>query len=205
MTQTLLSSWNYVFSCREEREDAALEGFYRTLRREKSEPSEAMLSGRAFEDEVYKVVAGLPREPHPKWEPGILAVAEVLKGSQTQVKLSRETDIAGRTYLLYGILDALKAGVIYDVKFTVKSIASSSSSYEVGKYFNSAQHSAYLALLPEAHEFRYLVSDGTDTAFETYNRRNTRPIENIITEFAASLEAMGLTDVYEKHWRTNDG
>jgi hypothetical protein len=190
-----------MFSCREGQEDSAKEDFLRTLRREKGEPSEAMLKGRAFEDEVYKELAGAARQkPHPCWEDGINAVAEILEGAQTQVILSRETEVSGRKFLMYGILDALKAGVIYDVKFTVKSLASASSSYDVGKYLESPQHPIYLSMLPEAYEFNYLISDGTDMAVETYRRRETRPAEDLIAEFIASVDAMGLMSLYEEKW-----
>jgi hypothetical protein len=200
ITQTLLSSLKYVYSCKEGQEDAAYEDFLLTLKREKGEPNEAMLKGREFEDEVYKEAAGASRLPHPEWEEGIRAVATLIKGAQTQVIASREMDVAGRKFLIYGVLDALKAGVIYDVKFTVKSLTSSSSSYDVGKYLDSPQHPVYLAMLPEAYEFRYLVSDGTDVATETYNRRGTRPIEDLIAEFLSSVESMGLLPLYEERW-----
>jgi hypothetical protein len=200
MTQTLPGAWNYLFSCREGQEDSASEDFLRVLRREKGEPTEAMLKGRAFEDEVYKEISGARRKPHPEWEDGIRAVATTIKGAQTQVTASREIEIAGRKFLLYGILDALKAGVIYDVKFTVKSLASASSSYDVGKYLTSPQHPVYMALVPEAYEFRYIISDGTDAVVETYRRKETQPVEKIIAEFVASLEAMGLLSLYEEKW-----
>jgi hypothetical protein len=101
---------------------------------------------------------------------------------------------------MYGILDALKAGIIFDVKFTVKSLTSGSSSYEVGKYLESPQHPVYLSMLQEAYKFSYLISDGTDVAVETYRRRETRPAEDIIAEFIASVDAMGLLPLYEEKW-----
>jgi hypothetical protein len=200
VTYSLLNAWNYMFSCRDVSEDGAKEDFLRTLRREKGEKTEAMLKGSAFEDEVYKEVAGAARRrPHPDWEEGIVAVAAMLKGAQTQVILSRETEIAGRRFLLYGISDALKAGVIYDVKFTVKSFEKPDG-YTVGKYLTSPQHPMYLSMLPEAYEFRYLISDGTDAVVETYRRRETRPAEDLIAEFIASVDAMGLLPLYEEKW-----
>jgi hypothetical protein len=199
MTQTLLGAWGYMFSCREGLEESATDDFLRTLRREKGEPTEAMLNGRAFEDEVYKEIAGTRRGPHPDWEGGITAVAALLKEAQTQVIASREAEIAGRKFLLYGILDALKAGVVYDVKFTVKKFEKKGG-YEVGKFLTSPQHPVYMALVPEAYEFRYIISDGTDAVVETYRRKETQPVEKIIAEFVASLDAMGLLSLYEEKW-----
>lgn len=53
ITQTLLSSWAYVFNCRDECAEDAMADFLRTLNREKTEATEAMLDGIAFENEVY--------------------------------------------------------------------------------------------------------------------------------------------------------
>ena len=200
MTQSLLSSWNYLYSCYEGQEENALEDFMRTLRREPSVPNEAMQSGIDFEREVTKAVARLPRVPHKNWEDGIKAVATVLNGAQMQVKASRNIEVGGTNFLLYGILDALKAGIIYDVKFTVKSLASGSSSYAPGKYLDGAQHSAYLAIVPEAYEFHYLVSDGKDLCTEIYRRSETRPIEEIIAEFMDSIASMDLLPLYQEKW-----
>lgn len=200
ITQSLLSSWGYMFSCWEGQEDKALEEFLQTLRRERRTPNEAMQNGIDFEREVYKVAAGLPRKEHKSWEQGIKSVATVLRGAPTQVKLSREIEVGGQKFLVYGILDALKAGIIYDVKFTNKSLTTSSPSYTVGKYLDSVQHPAYFELVPEATEFHYLVSDGKDMCREVYRRGNTRPFAEIIADFMDSLKGMGLMELYESKW-----
>ena len=200
ITQSLLSAWSYLYACQEGQEDNAREDFERTLRRERSEPTEAMQNGIDFEREVYKKAARLPRKPHEKWERGIDAVATVIKGAPVQVKLSRDIEVSGRKFLLYGILDALKAGIIYDVKFTNKSLTSSSPSYSVGKYLESAQHPVYFGLVPEAYEFHYLVSDGVDLCTEAYRREASRPVTEIIAEFMASVESMGLLPLYMEKW-----
>jgi hypothetical protein len=193
MTQSLLSSWNYMYNCREECAEEAKESFLRTLRREPTYQTEDMLNGIEFEQEVYKEAAGEKRDPHPKWEKGISATASFLLRAPTQVKLSSTLVVDGRSFLLYGILDALKLGVIYDVKF--------SGSYEAGKYLDSPQHSMYFQLCPEAYRFLYLVSDGEDLFVEPYKRNLTRPISEIISEFMRSIELMGLLDVYLDKWK----
>lgn len=192
ITQSLLSSWNYIFSCRDGYEDDAMEEFKKKLLREPTEPSEAMLNGIAFEEEVYKESAGVQRTPHPLWESGITAVASIIQGAPVQIRLSKEAEIGGHRFLLYGILDALKAGVIYDVKF--------SRSYEAGKFLDSPQHSMYLELVPEAWAFTYLVSDGKDLYRETYRRKETTPIQEIIEQFIGSITDMGLFETYKEHW-----
>ena len=101
------------------------------------------------------------------------------------------------TFLVYGILDALQAGVIYDVKFRNKSLGSEDI---YGKYLNSPQHPAYFYIVPEATEFRYLVSDGEELYQEVYARENTRFIGDIIAEFISSLESMDLLERYKQNW-----
>lgn len=95
--------------------------------------------------------------------------------------------------VLYGRLDALKAGTIYDIKF--------SKSYERGKYFGSTQHPTYLRIIPEATEFVYLVSNGVDVWHEEYRRGEVFPIEPTIQNFFYWLEDAGLAGVYEQFWQ----
>ena len=199
ITQSLISSWSYMYDCFEGCEEDAYNDFLRTLRREPCEQTEAMLNGIAFENEVYKEAQGKPRTPHEKWEKGIKAVAAVLKDAPVQIPMSRVLDIGGYDLLVYGVLDALKAGVIYDVKFISKSFGSAELA---GKYLNSPQHPAYLYMLPAAREFTYLVSDGEDLYTETYTRAETRPFEEIALEFLRSLEEMNLIDLYKEKWQT---
>jgi len=193
VTQSLLSSWNYLFNCWEGKEDEAMEGFLQTLRREPTMPTDAMLNGIEFEREVYNELAGAQRTPHRQWEAGILAVATALGGAQIQVvPPSVVINLGGKSFVLYGKLDALKAGVIFDIKF--------SDSYEVGKYIGSPQHPAYFTLVPEAREFRYLISDGEDMFTESYLRHQTRDIREIVAEFIESIRSMGLLPLYEEKW-----
>lgn len=197
ITQSLISSWNYIYECHEGYEEEAYQSFLHTLRREKTEPSEAMLNGLAFEKEVYKEAHRENREPHPKWENGIRHIANIIMNAPNQVKVSKELLVDGYDFLVYGILDALKAGIIYDVKFLNKGFGSVELA---GKYLNSPQHPAYLFMVPEANEFTYLLSDGEDLYTETYTRQNSRPFEEIICEFIRSVENMGLIEIYKEHW-----
>ena len=198
ITQSLLSSWDYVFNCAEGSEEEAKADFLRALSREKSEPNQAMLDGIEFETEVYAAAAGKPRQPHRKWESGIQKVAAIIRGAPVQLRVSREIEVAGMTFLVYGVLDALKAGTIYDVKYKVKSF----NSVEVaGSYLNSAQHPAYFYCVPEAHEFQYLVSDGDDLYIERYTPQDCRHISEFIGEFVPSVRNMGLLDLYKEKWQ----
>lgn len=197
ITQSLLSAWSYAHTCFESCAEEAYEEFLNALNRIPKETTPEMQNGIDFENEVYKEAAGTPRVSHPSWENGIKAVATAIKGAQTQVKAQRECTVGNKTLLVYGILDALKAGVISDVKFSNKSFGSAELA---GKYLNASQHSAYFYIIPEAYRFDYLVSDGEDLYTETYTRSNTRPFEDIAAEFLNSIEAMGLMSVYEEKW-----
>lgn len=197
ITQTLIGSWNYMHSCREECKEDAYNDFLRTLNRIPKETTLEMQNGIDFENEVYKAAAGISRTVHPKWESGINAVAAIIKGAPVQVKAQRELTIGSMDLLVYGIMDAIKAGKIYDVKFSNKSFGSVELA---GKYLDSPQHPTYFYIVPEAHEFQYLVSDGVDLYTEVYTRENSRPFKEIADEFLSSLDAMNLLDIYKEKW-----
>lgn len=203
ITQSLISAWAYMFDCFEGNEENAKAEFERVLRREKGVPTEAMQAGIDFEKAVYEEAAGLPR-PTTKWEPGVRAVAKIIRGAQVQVKLSRPIEVDGEQYLVYGILDALKAGTIYDVKFRVKSLCPGSDANGnndiYGKYLNSPQHPFYFYLVPEAQKFLYLVSDGEDIYIEPYYPNECRSAGEIIREFIRSIIELGYWNTYREHW-----
>ena len=197
ITKTLLESWRYCFSCAEGYEDDAYADFLKTLRREPSETTEAMLNGLTFEDRCYRAAAGKTIRTDAKWREGALKVADIIRGAQIQVPISRPIEVDGTTYLLKGVLDALKAGVIYDVKFLSKSLGSADV---YGKWLNCTQHPAYFYLVPEAHEFQYVGSDGEDIYVETYQRDQTPYIGDIIHDFLEFVKGEGLMDVFAERW-----
>lgn len=195
LTHSLLSSW--LYSLREnpyedmETEKDAREEFMKVLRREPVEPTEAMQNGVDFENLVTACIQGAGDRSN-KWFDAACAVASELRGAQLQFVASKRVLIAGQEYVLYGRFDALKAGVISDIKF--------SKGYEKGKYFDSTQHPMYMFLMPTAQEFTYIVSNGSGVWHETYTREETKDIFPIITAFLAWLEDAGLLDLYRKHW-----
>lgn len=197
ITKTLLESWRYCFSCAEGYEDEAYADFLRTIRREPGETTEAMLNGLAFEDRCYRAAEGKTIRSDAKWREGALKVGEIIRGAQIQVPISRPIEVDGTTYLLKGVLDALRAGVIYDVKFLNKSLGSADV---YGKWLNCTQHPAYFYLVPEAHEFQYVGSDGEDVYIETYQRDQSPDIHEIIHDFLEFLKSEGLTDVFMEKW-----
>lgn len=194
ITQSLISSWNWAVESGSDDKFFELE---ETIRREPKPANEAMLQGIEFEKNVYELCNGAPRQPHDKWEPGIRKVAEIISGAQYQVSGYRELTVDGTDYLLYGIADAIRAGTIYDVKFSTKSFGSTDLA---GKYLGSPQHPAYFRIWPEATKFWYVVSDGEDVYTEMYTAKDTWPIDHTIAEMANSFRRLGLWKEYVRNW-----
>ena len=195
LTHSLLSSWLYAMKG-SQYEDATTERdgyqeFLQALRREPSEQTQAMRNGIEFEDLVTDIANGLEDHTH-KWYEAAAKVARIIKGGWLQYKAKKEITVSGEKILLYGRLDVLKAGRIIDIKF--------SQSYERGKYIDSTQHPTYLELIPEAEEFTYLVSNGSEVWTETYRRDETPDITTIIESFLEYLKGNGLWELYVKHW-----
>jgi len=195
MTHSLLSSWLYAMK-ENPYEDATTErdpyeDFLKTLRREPTETTEAMQKGIDFEDLVTAIVNG-NADVTDKWYDAAKKVADIVGGGRLQYKVSKKIEVNGIELVLYGRLDALKAGVVYDIKF--------SGSYDVGKYITSTQHPTYLELIPEAETFTYLVSNGTYVWPETYRRDETPSIIPIISDFLKWLELQGLMNTYKENW-----
>lgn len=201
ITQSLLSSYAYQFDCREECREDARESFLSSLRREESETTEAMQNGINFENIVYSLANGRPvpmNDDFEKWSNVAGQISKIITGAQIQVRLTREIEVDGMTFLLVGVLDALKAGIIYDVKFKNKSF----NSIDVyGDYYDSPQHSAYFYLCPEAYAFKYLVSDGESLYIETYYPEDTVFIGDLISNFIDGIKASGDFETYKEHWK----
>jgi len=195
MTHSLLSSWLYAMK-ENPYEDLTTEKdsyaeFLLSLNRQRTETTPAMQKGIDFEDLVTDIVNG-NSNPRKDWREAAESVAKIVKGGILQFRGHKEIQVNGITLLLYGRLDALKGGVVYDIKF--------SGNYDAGKYFDSTQHPTYLELIPEAKEFTYLVSNGTYAWKETYRREETKDIHIIISDFLNWLEMQGLMHIYKEKW-----
>ena len=195
MTHSLLSSWLYAIK-ENPFEDASSERdplaeFMLTLRREPTPTNEAMQNGIDFEDLVTAIVAGKGDSNH-RWYGAASKIAAIVGGGVLQYRARKEVCVGGLTLVLYGRLDALHAGGIYDIKF--------SKGYDRGKYFDSTQHPTYLELVPEAEHFTYLVSNGTDVWQEKYRREETPSILPIISDFLDWLTARDLLELYQEKW-----
>ena len=193
MTQSLLAAWQYNLS------GGPQEEFLSVLRREKTEQTQAMKDGIEFERLVWECACGKEPEEKHKWAQGIREIAEIVRGGAYQVALSDEAEIEGEEYLLYGIADFVKQGVIFDVKFSKR--------YEnrgnVNYYLTSPQAPMYLRLLPGAKQFVFLISDGAQVFREAYTQEEITPIENTAAAFTENLKQRGLWDIYTAFWRSD--
>lgn len=189
ITQSLVSAWQWSLIL-----DDGYEDFLKTLRREPIQQTRQMLDGVRFENCLNAVLDGAEIVPTHEWYEPITQLYGMLAGAQQQVALSHDMTIDDMDFVLYGRLDYLLAGHIYDVKF--------SKTYSVGKYFDSPQHSFYFALVQEARTFDYLICDGKYVYRETYYPDDVEPAEKIIKNFIRFLKNMNLLDIYKENWRS---
>lgn len=190
ITHSLLASWQYATS--EDAAEGAYESFLATLRGERTEPTDAMLEGRRFEDLVNRIVTNKKADENEDGYVIALDIASTVQFGQPQVRIEKDIVLRGEEYRLVGVLDYLKAGTAYDIKRT--------SHYEYGKYQDSTQHPMYFRLVPDATRFEYLIYDGSRLVRENYWRDETSPIEPTIIQFIDFLKAASLIDVYAEHW-----
>lgn len=186
ITPTLLNSWQYNIK------NGTLEDFIKVLNKEQFEETENILKGFAYEKYMQE------------------NYSETLGGAY-QVKVSKEYG----DYLLYGIIDCLKGGIIYDYKYT--------ANYEVGKFFNNHQTLMYLEMVPEARKMVYLITNKfekieyADNNFkdiksvvydigDIFREEYTKDlfpetIESVLYKFIAWLKAYNLYDLYTEKWK----
>lgn len=194
ITPSLLNSWAYIWNCvdniqekesdeicledkKAEAQEKALQDFLKTLNREPIEPNFFMKQGIEFEDECYQ---------------GKTCVSPIIKGGAYQIVGTKNVNIDGINFLLYGRLDVLKGGIIYDIKRVMK--------YTPQKYFKSYQHGFYFELFDDAYEFQYLVYDGKELHIETYYRDQCVDLKQVIREFMKWLSDNGLLKLYFDKW-----
>lgn len=185
ITPSLLNAWKYAISL--ENEYGNLEEFIKTLNKEKFEESDAILTGYQYEDFMIN-----------NYNP--------TKNGCYQVKLSKNITTKTGNYVLYGRLDCLKAGRIYDYKYT--------GSYDVGKFYDSYQHVIYFEICPEADSFEYLICNNfkkdKDNNLEDLNiyhevylrEENKVDISDEIDKFVSWLKTNNLYQIFQDKWES---
>lgn len=189
ITQSLISSWLWSYKLEDGYDD-----FLSTLKREPQQQTTAIRDGIIFENCLNEVLKGAEIPDTHEWHKPIKQMARYLADSQQQVALSKDITVDGIDFVLYGILDYLRCGIIFDCKF--------SKTYSVGKYLTSPQTSAYFELVPEAYEFQYIICDGKYVYREKYRRDEVEPITKTIHQFIEFLKRYGLLDTYKEHWKS---
>jgi len=188
LTPTLLNSWSYCIK------NGTLEDFIKVLNKEDFEPSESIVKG--YEFEVYM------QENY-----------EETKNGAYQVVVQKEHG----DYLLYGKVDCLKGGIIYDYKYT--------KNYDVGKFFNNHQTLMYLEMIPEASKMVYLITNKFDKEIpllaplnyeycgeyeykvgDIFREEYTKDmfpetIDSVLHKFEQWLKAYNLFDLYTEKWK----
>ena len=190
ITQSLLSAWEWSFKT-----DDGWDDFIAALNREKKQPTQAMLDGIRFENCLNNVLKGEPIYEDNEWYNVLVEMSCELQGAQQQVSLFQDCEVDGQPFLLHGVLDYLREGHIWDCKF--------SKTYHLNKYLSSPQTPMYMALVPEARDFTYIISDGKYVYREKYPRDIVPPIEPTIYNFMQYLKKHGLWEVYCEKWRVN--
>lgn len=186
ITPTLLNSWSYCIK------NGTLEDFIKVLNKEEFETSESIIKGYEFEAYMQENY-------------------EETKNGAYQVVVSKECG----DYLLYGKVDCLKGGIIYDYKYT--------KNYDVGKFFNNHQTLMYLEMVPEASKMVYLITNKFEVEdYSDIDYMNTAKIEytvgdifreeytkdifpetidSILHKFEAWLKQYNLFDLYAEKWK----
>jgi hypothetical protein len=188
ITQSLLSAWEWSFKT-----DDGWDDLIATLNREKKQPTKAMLDGIRYENVLNNVLKGEPLPPEHEWYKPIWEMTMELSGARQQVNLFQDCEVGGQPFLLHGVLDYLREGHIWDCKF--------SKNYHLNKYLTSPQTPMYMALVPEARDFTYIISDGNYVYRERYPRDIVPPIEPTIYNFMQYLKKHGLWEVYCEKWK----
>lgn len=196
ITHSLLSAWDYATGDRAG--DDSLAEFVKTLKREPKERTKAMQDGIDFEDAVtfYSAHGCLRQEDMNTCSnaeiKAIVRFGNKVRMAAPQVRAESRMTINGIDFLLVGVADYLKAGIIYDTKRI--------GMYEYGRYVGNTQHPMYFELFPEAVRFDYLIFDGYQTHTETYRRADCEPIQNHISRFVRDLRDVGLIETYKEYW-----
>lgn len=157
------------------------------------ETTPLMQEGIDFEDDVVRVCSdGIPSKDEVANE-----VAEIVNGCLWQEKIKTEATCGDNKILIYGRIDCLKRDWVYDIKCVKR--------YELGKYFDSIQHLAYMKATG-LENFKYLVKCGKNLYTEDYHYTGEQ-VDKLLTERVFALinwlKNVGLYERYLVKWGLN--
>lgn len=194
VTTTLLNSWQYYLKSQESYEEGAKEDFLNCLNKIKTPPTENMLKGIAFEEEICRCCEQNSTSDNDT----VNEIVGIVKGGLWQETVSKVVEIQGLQVLLYGKCDFMKEDTIYDVKWTGKH-------KDLGKYLKNSQHKIYLYCsgLPF---FKYLISDDKEVFNEDYSLspKTESDVLSMVCDFFDWLKANNLFDLYLEKWKGKD-
>ena len=183
VTATLLNSWGYIWQVEDDKYPDAFNSFLKTLQRIKEPPNFFMQRGLDFEKDCYNGV--------------VPDISKVIRDGAFQVYVEKPIVVDQLNVTLVGVLDALKEGVIYDIKRV--------NQYDLQKYLSSYQHHIYFELVGDADKFVYLVAAGTNNDYltfyqEEYTHQDKIDVTKAISQFYQFLRDNNLWEIYEKNW-----
>lgn len=192
MTHSLLESWRRATD--PDADETAFGVFLNTLEKKKKPRTSAMQNGIDFENRIMHFCKNETQDADLTSEEirAIYQFGNRIKNAQLQIREEKEIKVCGREILLLGVADALKAGILSDIKRVQR--------YEYGKYQFSTQHPMYMELFPEALRFDYLIFDGKYCYMEQYRRGDFEPIQFTIKAFLEYLDGAELMETYMKNW-----
>ncbi len=192
VTPTLLNSWIWCFSAPESFEVSAWAEFEQQLRKIPIQDNSNLRRGREFEQTIYDYLDGKWNDSKHEDYDAVVEIADIIRGGQRQVAVSKEITVLGIEILLYGKLDALKR-IPYDIKRV--------GNYEYGKYKDTVQHILYPYCI-DSDQLTYLIYDGETVHKETYFVKEFRPIESIVKDFITFLKSRkGYFELFETYWK----
>lgn len=167
------------------KEDGNIQELYDLIDKKPVEVTELMQAGIDFEDEVLKVCNG----NYKSEDPVANEIANIVNGSLWQEPVKCEVEVNKDKVLIFGRMDCIKRDWIYDIKCVRK--------YELGKYYNSIQHLAYMQATG-LKKFKYLVKCGNSLYTEEYTGDETN--QNLLQERTSDLiRWLKSTDLYDRY------
>lgn len=162
------------------------EYFLKVLRREPIEPTELMLAGITFEEEVQRATEKEISEE----EDIVSTVANIVRGGDWQVNCGKRLG----DYWVYGRCDVVKKDEIFDIK-TVQS-------YDFNKYYHSIQHLVYMYAL-DIKKFHYLIAQNNSFFMESYfwDEEALNLLQSRVCDFDNFIYGVQkYKDIYEQKW-----